>query len=350
MIPVRNIYYMLSYAFKALNSQDYRQMATENFHNVADLCAAILCKGVSLQIKRGLGRDYIVRTEALSALKGRIDIQESIKTQSLLRQQLVCTYDDFSVNTPINQIIKTTMVLLLHTDIAKERKKELRRLLVYFDGIDVLDIHTVDWHIQYNRQNETYRLLIGVCNLIVKGLLQTQEEGTTKIMDFFDEQRMCRLYEKFILEYYRKEYRNFGVMANASQIPWQLDDGFDEMLPVLQTDIMLTCGEKVLIIDAKYYAQTTQKRFDTRTVHSANLNQIFTYVKNKEVELIGRQHEVSGMLLYAKTDEEIYPNHEYRMSGNRIAVRTLDLSGDFETIRQQLDAIADRFLNLKTML
>ena len=70
-----------------------------------------------------------------------------------------------------------------------------------------------------------------------------------------------------------------------------------------------------------------------------------TYVKNKEAELKGRQHEVSGMLLYAKTDEEIYPNHEYRMSGNRIAVRTLDLNGDFGTIREQLDAIAGRFLN-----
>ena len=345
MIPVHNIYYMLSYAFKALNSQDFRQMATEDFHNVADLCAAILCKGVSLQIKRGLGRSYIAKTEPLPTLRGRIDMQESIKTQSLLRQRLVCTYDDFSVNTPMNQIIKATISLLLHGDIARERKKALRRLMVYFDGIDSLDIHTVDWHIQYNRQNETYRMLMAVCNLIVKGLLQTQEDGAVKMMDFFDEQRMCRLYEKFILEYYRKEYRNLGVIANASQIPWQLDDGFDEMLPVLQTDIMLTYREKVLIIDAKYYARTTQQRFDVRTVHSANLNQIFTYVKNKEAELKRRQHEVSGMLLYAKTDEEIYPNHEYRMSGNRIAVRTLDLNGDFGTIREQLDAIAGRFLN-----
>ena len=342
MIPVRNIYYMLSYAFKALNSQGYRQMATEDFHNVADLCAAILCKGVSLQIKRGLGRAYIVRTEPLSALRGRIDMPESIKTQSLLRQRLVCTYDDFSVNTPMNQIIKSTMILLLHGDIARERKQGIRRLLVYFDGIDTLDIHNVDWHIQFNRQNETYRMLISICYLVVKGLLQTSDDGSMKLMDFLDEQRMCRLYEKFILEYYRKEHPE--IIANAAQIPWQLDDGFSEMLPILQTDIMLTYREKVLIIDAKYYAQTTQQRFDARTVHSGNLNQIFTYVKNKEAALAGNQHEVSGMLLYAKTDEEIYPNYEYKMSGNRIAVRTLDLSEDFYSIRKQLDRIASRYL------
>ncbi len=346
MIPVHNIYYMLSYAFKVLNGQEYRQMATEDFHNVADLCTAILCKGVSLQIKRGLGQSYIARTESLSALRGRIDISESIKTQSLLRQRLVCSYDEFSVNTPLNQIIKSTMMLLLKSSVASERKKEIRKLLAYFDGVDVLDIHTIDWHIQYNRQNETYRMLVSICYLVVKGLLQTQEDGSSKLMDLLDEQRMCRLYEKFILEYYRKEFHSQGIVANASQIPWQLDDGCDEMLPILQTDIMLTCHDKVLIIDAKYYAQTTQQRFDVRTVHSGNLNQIFTYVKNKEAELSGKPHEVSGMLLYAKTDEEIVPNHEYRMSGNRIAVKTLDLSGDFDSIRSHLDSIVSQYFGI----
>ena len=86
-------------------------MATEDFHNVADLSAAILCKGVSLQIKRGLGREYIEKTESLSALRGRIDLSESIKTRSVLRQRLVCSFDDFSVNTPMNQILKATMIL-----------------------------------------------------------------------------------------------------------------------------------------------------------------------------------------------------------------------------------------------
>lgn len=111
------------------------------------------------------------------------------------------------------------------------------------------------------------------------------------------------------------------------------------MLPVMQTDIMLSRGNTVLIIDAKYYGHTTQTQFDVHTLHSANLYQIFTYVKNKEVELGGAQHTVSGMLLYAKTDEEITPNNVYHMSGNKISVRTLDLNCDFQSIRQQLDGI-----------
>ena len=64
MIPVQNIYYMLSYAFQALQTQTYKNLATENFHNTAELCAAILDKGVSTQLKRGLGRDYVPKSES----------------------------------------------------------------------------------------------------------------------------------------------------------------------------------------------------------------------------------------------------------------------------------------------
>ena len=124
MIPIQNIYYMLSYAFQILNEQGYKNIATEQFNNVAELCAAILLKGVLVQLKRGLGREYIEQTESLSSPHGRIEISESVKTRSMLRKQLICSYDDFSVNSYLNRIIKTTMETLLHADISKARKKE----------------------------------------------------------------------------------------------------------------------------------------------------------------------------------------------------------------------------------
>ena len=344
MIRIQNIYYMLAYAFQVLNEHGYKSIATEDFDNTAELCAAILTRGIKIQIKRGLGKEYMSRTESLASLRGKIDITESIKTQALQRRQLVCSYDEFSVNSFMNRIIKSTMLLLLRADIVKTRKKELKKLLVYFDDVAPIDLHSVNWNMQYNRNNQTYRMLIGICYLIIKGLLQTQSDGTTKLMDFLDEQRMHRLYEKFILEYYRKEYPQ--ITANASQIPWQLDDDMGAMLPVMQTDIMLSYGEKTLIIDAKYYAHTTQLQYDKHTLHSGNVYQIFTYVKNKEAELADRPHEVSGILLYAKTDEDIYPENEYWMSGNRIEVRTLNLDGDFSMIKAQLDGIVQKYFGV----
>lgn len=343
MIPIRNIYYMLSYVFQVLQEQGYKNIATEQFDNVAELCAAILAKGVSMQLKRGLGREYLEKSEPLSAIRGRIEISESIQSRSQFKRQLVCSYDDFSENSYMNRIIKTTMELLLHADISISLKKEIRKLLVYFGNVDLLDVHSINWKLQYNRNNQTYQMLISVCYLVIKGLLQTNSDGTTKLMDFLDEQHMSRLYEKFILEYYRKEHPELST--NASQIPWALDDDFDDMLPIMQTDITLTKRGKVLIIDAKYYSHTTQMKFEVRTLHSNNLYQIFTYVKNQQARMENTADRVSGMLLYARTDETLHPDNTYQMSGNTIAVRSLDLGQDFSGIAVQLDRIVSEFFD-----
>jgi len=341
VIRVRNVFHMLAYAFSALREQGYRAVATEDFENAAELCAAILERGVSLQLKRGLGQEYVNRTEARSSLRGTIKVTESVKSQAIWRRQLVCSYDEFSVDTTMNRVIKATVALLVRSDISRARKKSLKKLMVYFANVREIDLHTVNWNMRYDRNNRTYRMLMAVCWLVVKGLLQTQSDGSVRMMDFFDEQRMSRLYEKFILEYYRKEHPR--LRASASFVEWALDDGMSEGLPAMRSDITLSAGGRVLIIDAKYYAATMQSNFDKRTVHSGNLYQIFAYVKNKQaaLERAGKSVEVSGMLLYAATDEEVQPDVTYRMSGNQIGVRTLDLDRPFEEIRAQLDGIAD---------
>ena len=338
MIRIQNIYYMLAYAFQILKGQGYASLATEKFENTADLLSAILVKGISIQIKRGLSREYVEETEILSGLRGKIDVTESIKKQTIIRQQLVCEYDEFSVNSYKNQIIKTTVELLMRHDIPLSRKKELRNLMLYFKDVKTLDPHSINWNIQYNRNNQTYRLLISICYLVIKGLLQTTSSGQLKLMNFLDEQRMCRLYEKFVLEYFKKEYPQ--IKTAASQIDWALDDGFDALLPTMQSDIMLAYEGKTLIIDAKYYTHTMQVQYDVHTLHSNNLYQIFTYVKNKAAQ----GGDVSGMLLYAKTDEVIQPNQQFKMSGNTIYVRTLDLDCDFNQIASQLNSIAEMFI------
>ena len=65
-------------------------------------------------------------------------------------------------------------------------------------------------------------------------------------------------------------------------------------------------------------------------------------VKNKDKENTGN---VSGLLLYAKTDEVLTPNQDYSLSGNKISVKSLDLGLNFDGIAQQLNSIAYDFIN-----
>lgn len=343
MIKIQNIYYMLAYAFQILKSDAYSFCETEEFENAADLLAAILEKGISIQIKKhGLIRDYVESTEASNYIKGKFDVSESIKNQTIINRQLVCSFDNFSLDCYANRILKTTMQLLIKSDIKSQRKKSLRKLLLYFKDVQSLDIKNIkkiNWNMKFNKNNQSYQMLISICYIVLNGLIQTTTEGSTKLLNFLDEQSMSRLYEKFILEYYKKHYPE--LKPAAAYVNWALDDGVDNLLPIMKTDITLTCGNNVLIIDAKYYSNTTQLRFDKHTIHSNNLYQIFTYVKNKACS----GNNVSGMLLYARTDELIQPESSYVMSGNRIDVRTLDLDCDFEVIRRQLDGIVEEFFN-----
>lgn len=338
-IPVKNVYYMLSYAFKVLREKGYKSVETEDYDNMGELCAEILIRGFSTQIKRGVQREYIRFTEALKSPRGKIEITESIKTRSELKKQLVCTYDEFSVNSYMNRIIKTTMNYLLGANISKVRKKAMRRLMVYLNEVETLDWRRINWNLQYNRTNQTYQLMIAVCELVIKGLLQTTEDGHTRVMDFLDEQRMSALYEKFILEYYKYHHRE--LHPDSLYIDWNVEKK-DDMLPSMHTDITLRSGEKTLIIDAKYYGTSLQTRTDIsrQTLRSAHLYQVYAYVKNYDVNHTGN---VSGLLLYAKTNEERYPNNDYLMDKNRIGARALDLSLSWGEIVKQLEELVEEY-------
>jgi len=187
---------------------------------------------------------------------------------------------------------------------------------------------------RFDRNCKTYQMLLYICYFILDGMLMTTEKGTYKMRDFSDE-HMCRLYEKFVLEYYRKHYPE--LKAKATQIDWNIDkeQSTSSILPIMRTDITLTFKERTLIIDTKYYSKSMQCQFDKRTIHSNNLYQIHSYVMNYDVNHAGN---VDGMLLYAKTEEDITPDGQTTFrDGNIIYYRTLDLNQDFENIKKQLD-------------
>ena len=115
----------------------------------------------------------------------------------------------------------------------------------------------------------------------------------------------------------------------------------------MQTDVTLEYGNKILIIDAKFYSHNILQNYGKDMHRTGNLYQIFSYVKNKQVEMQGNDIEVSGMLLYARTSGSIQPDSDYVMGGNKISVKTLDLNQEFNVIKNQLDFIVSEYLIIK---
>ena len=342
-ILIRNVYHMLAYAFRALRLDEYEDLASEDFEHMHELFAAILSKGIARQVKQGLYREYVGKAEDLATVRGKVELSGTIRNRLARRQKVSCEYDELSENNLLNQVLKTTsMVLLRHGEVGEGYRAELRRVMLFFSGVDEVDPSAIRWGaIRFQRGNASYRFLLSVCQLVLDGMLIATDAGDRKLARFVDDQRMSRLYEKFILEYYREEHPE--VSANAEQVPWAGADAEVGLLPIMQTDITLRRDRQVVIIDAKYYMSMTQESYGVHTLHSGNLYQIFTYVKNMQATLGEGSPRVKGMLMYARTDERLLPDGDYRMSGNEISIRSLDLSCDFEGIRAQLDEVIEKF-------
>lgn len=345
MVKVKNVYWMLAYAFSVLNEKGTQSIKTEDFDNIYDLLASIIIKSVNSQLKKGLNKEYITINEVTSNIKGKIEMSDSLKNKTMIYHKMSCNYDELSINSYMNKILKTTLKLLVKTNkLDKKYKIEIKKILIFFKDIEEIDYKTINWSLlKYNRNNITYKMLMNVCYLIINGLIISNEKGEDKFMTFIDDQRMSALYERFVKEYYRKHFPILRPIA--LHIDWDVNE--DEMikfLPDMKTDITLRYKDKTLIIDTKYYSKTIQTNtlYNKKTLISGNLYQIFTYVKNKDKCNTGN---VEGMLLYAKTDEEITPNQEHRMGKNMIYIRTLDLSDNFKKVMEQLDNIAYSLTN-----
>ncbi len=349
-IFIKNIYYMLSYAFQVLKQSNYENVASEDFDNVQDLFAAILAKGVAQQLKQGLYREYVTQHETMSVMRGKLDMPETIRNKIQHKQKLACEFDELSENNLMNQILKTTMHYLMKDDgVEANQKYTLNKVLVFFDGIEMLDPAAIEWNrLHYQRNNRNYEMLMNICYFVLEGMLQTTESGENKMMAFSDE-HMARLYEKFVLEYYRQNYTYLSDVR-AAKVDWNLvgeqEESMLKFLPEMQTDITLRLNDKVLIIDTKYYGHMLQQQYDKYSLHSGNLYQIFTYVKNMDKDNTGN---VAGLILYAKTEEGIVPDCTFNMGGNQIGAKTLDLNQDFKLISAQLDKIAEDFFGASVL-
>lgn len=340
-ILIRNIYYMLAYAFQELKQNNYEDIAKEDFEHIQDLFAEILFKGVSMLLKQGLCREYIDQRDTLPVIKGKIDINGTIKTRIQRKQLVCCEFDELSEDNTLNRILKATMQTLISNDSVKsKRKAELRSLLPFFSNVTSIEPKSINWTmLTYKRNNRNYRMLMNICYFIVDGTLLSTETGNYKMATFSDE-HMNRLFERFVLEYYRKHHKD--IQANSEKLNWDIDDDKPvrgiEFLPSMQTDIVLRKSDRALIIDTKYYGEILKGKFDKKAISNANIYQIFTYVKNMDTDNNGK---VSGMLLYAKTKEEFSEPVDTYISGNRILAFTLDLNQGFNDIRKQLDSFIE---------
>ena len=343
-ILIQNIYYMLSYAFRFLKDSHYQNLGDEPFDHMDDLLAALITKGINRQIKRGIYKTYKVQKEEAPHLKGKLIVRDSMMLQLRNKKRLTLEIDELSENNLLNRIIKSTLVFLANQKrLRSDIRNNIQKTLFHLDGIETVDLKKLKRrHFQVNRNHQEYFMLIALCFMVVDRLIISENHKGYFTRGLKDDQTLPILFEKFVLEYYRFHYPQISV--KAAHVSWDISEGPENLLPRMESDITLKYQDKTLIIDTKFYRNIFAKsqyddeksKFDSR-----NLYQIFSYVQNADTLNDG---SVSGLLLYAKTNEIISPNADFKIKGNMIATRSIDLNTKFLNIENQLNEIVNRYL------
>lgn len=340
-IPIENIYYLLCYAWNKLDEKERVNVSIDDKTELLDLFAKVLINATKMLLKRGIDKNYIDHTEELAGVKGKIQISQTLKSNLLLKQRTICTFDNFSANIISNRILVSTIYRLTRTKgLDKDLKNELVTLQRMLSGIEQIEItNSLFKQVRLNRNNRFYGFVMNVCQIIYESTFPSEEQGKYKFSDFTrDDNKMNQLFEAFIRNFYKIEQKKYKTVKKEI-IKWQFDHTENESyqyLPQMETDITLENDEEKIIIDAKFYRETMALNYDKEKIKSANLYQLFSYLLNQR-DSSAKTQNATGILLYPTIEKDYDLNFKYE--GHKIQIITVNLNSNWRNISSRLKEI-----------
>lgn len=335
-IPIQNIYYLLCYAWNKLEESEIVNVNEIDSTELIDLFAKVLSNSCSRLLKQGLDRYYVEHEDVIMGIKGKFNFSATIKQNVLPLSKTACIYDEFDYDILHNQILKTTIGKLLRTkNLDSSIKDELYKVYLKLPPISEIVIREAMFNqIRLHRNNYHYDFILKVCQIVNENLLIDESKGNYKFQDFTREEKaMARLFEAFVRNFYKIE-TDFSVSSDSIKWQFESDNAEDlDMLPAMLTDITLQGKNKKIIIDTKYYKEAFQTRYDKQKINSSNLYQLFSYLKNQEMD-----SEITlnceGILLYPSIQNDFV--HSFKYENHKIRIMAINLNQDWQKIRTDL--------------
>lgn len=335
-IPIKNIYYLFCYAWNRFEEALSVSVGGATSPDLPNLLARVMLSGVRRIMRRGLDRAYGYQEQELSTVRGRIELNATLRLQAKKVRRLQCEFDELSHDLLHNRVLKSSLRRLaraptIDRDLAHELEM-IARQMPYVSEI-WLD-RSAFARVQLHRNNAHYRFLMKIAELAFECLLPDPNGSGFVFHDVTrDERKMARVFEEFVRNFYSAEQQAFRV--EPLTINWdatRLSGGFGR-LPNMRVDVFLRARDRRIIIDTKYYAEALQSYHGTKSFHSENLYQLFSYLRNaagNSSEFAGAE----GMLLYPCAGTSL--NETFIVQGHPVTVATVDLSAPWPAVKAQL--------------
>lgn len=342
-IPVENVYYLFCYASDLWADGAPRDVGTEPFRAAPDLFARVLVTAVERLLKRGPDRGYVPVAADSRGPRGKVAVAETVKRNLLPVPAAHCLADELDHDVPHNRVIKATLARLARCrELAPAVREACGRLYHRFHGVADAPLTAAAFDpSRLPRIPRHYRLPVHVCRVLFHSLLVNERTGAVAFRDVLaDDRLMPRVFEAFVRNFYRREQTAYPRVGER-RFDWQGVDASPAdraLLPQMRTDVCLEAPGRTLVIDAKFYIDALSSYYDARSLHAANLYQLFAYLANLE-SLHPPGHALAGMLLYPTTGRDL--DLSYGLLGRRVRIATVDLSRPWPAVHaRMLDLIA----------
>jgi 5-methylcytosine-specific restriction enzyme subunit McrC len=333
-IPIQNVYYLLCYAWGHFGERDTVDVARlDRFERMHDLFGSILAQGTFRLVRSGIDRGYREVRADLPGIKGKLAVAEMAQRALQRQGRTACIFEELSHDVLHNQLLRATLRNLLYVqDIDPKVRTEVGLAFRKLEDVSIVHINRNAFRrVQLDRSRRAYRFLMAICELLHDSMLVSEDSGDVRFADFRDDDtRMWKLFEDFVLEFYRREQTAFAVSGQVS-IPWSDASATDDVdlahIPQMRADLLLESRDRRVILDTKYYKQALpENRFGQHKMVSGNLYQLLSYLRNRQVVFpTGPRHE--GILLYPVVDYPVAV--DVVLEGFRIQAIGIDLAQDW---------------------
>ena len=343
-IPIRNVWHMLLYAWNELPLRRIGELNDADEAPPLDtLLAFILMKLAQQRLRIGLGRNYVEEKRLLRGIRGRINFTESLKHRTFERGQAYCEFEQFSVNSPKNQVVRGAIVRLVQTGRfgtgphADELRHNLRWLGRALEGVDLIELKPeVIRRQQLGRNDGDYRLMLAICELILARQMPTESAGENRLPALErDALVLYRVYERFVANFYRIHLQGWSVTPQK-HLEWH-EAKASAHLPIMQPDLLLEekSSGRVVVVDTKFTAASlVTNRWGGETFDSGHLYQLYTYLKTQE-HISDQHRHASGILLYPSATERDF-SETVELGDLKIRVECIDLTAPWQDIETHL--------------
>ena len=239
-------------------------------HDVLELLIRLFAARLLAAVRRGLPRRYRTRTEDLRLLRGRLDITRQLTQLAVRSDVLACRFDELSVNTPLNRVLKAAVSKLTGVTRSAATARCLAELAARLEFVN--DTRSpLREPVRLDRSNTAFHDLYRLARMFLAGDWQSTASGSAS--GFALVFAMNDLFEAFI-----------GRSVRRAVAPWQVHlqhakhyaiEGQDGPLFRLKPDLVVDTPDGPLLLDTKW------KRLDsadkTLSIDSADIYQMQAY-------------------------------------------------------------------------